>query len=51
MINHAEAKRKDRARKRAEGYVLKQIWVKPESWAKIKLFIDVENMQNDQPAK
>lgn len=38
-MNNTERKRKDRARKRKEGYVLKQIWVKPESWADIKLFI------------
>ena len=39
-MNSAELKRKDRARKRADGYILKQIWVKPENWIKVKAFID-----------
>ena len=42
-MDYAEAKRKDRARKRSEGYVLKQIWVKPEAWSGIKKNIDKEN--------
>lgn len=33
---HAENKRIARDRKRAQGYILKQIWVKPEKWPKIK---------------
>ena len=36
----AELKRKDRARKREAGYILKQIWVKPENWPKIKKYLD-----------
>ena len=39
MKTAAELKRIDRARKRAEGYILKQIWVKPEYWEKIKTYI------------
>lgn len=35
----AEYKRIQRERKRAEGYVLKQIWVKPEHWGKVKELI------------
>ena len=35
-MNAAERKRIDRARKRKEGYVLKQRWVRPEQWDKIK---------------
>ena len=38
--SHAECKRKQREKKRANGYVLKQIWVKPEKWAEIKRIID-----------
>ena len=36
----AESKRIQRARKRREGYVLKQIWVKPEKWEGIKKLIN-----------
>ena len=36
MNSHAKNKRIQRERKRSEGYVLKQIWVKPERWEKIK---------------
>lgn len=43
MNNHAEAKRKQRERKRKEGYVLKQIWVKPEKWLEIKQNIMMTN--------
>lgn len=43
MNKAAELKRKDRARKREQGYVLKQIWVKPERWARIKKYIDRES--------
>lgn len=37
--NYAYDKRKQRARKRKEGYVLKQIWVKPENWEELKKYI------------
>lgn len=43
MANAAELKRKGRERKRKEGYVLKQFWVKPKRWKKIKEIIDNEN--------
>ena len=42
-MNSAELKRKDRARKRELGFVLKQIWVKPEQWESIKKHIDKSN--------
>lgn len=41
--SHAEYKRLQRERKRAEGYVLKQIWVKPDKWAAIKELIRGKN--------
>ena len=31
-MNSTEAKRIQRERMRAEGYVLKQIWVNPKKW-------------------
>lgn len=34
----AEQKRTDRAKKRSEGFVLKQIWVKPDVWPEILEF-------------
>jgi len=40
MRTAAELKRKDRARKREQGYILKQIWIKPERWEKIKKYLD-----------
>jgi len=40
MKSHAEAKRESRAKKRSEGYVLKQIWVKPGNWVKIKKYLE-----------
>lgn len=36
----AELKRLDRTRKRDQGFVLKQIWVKPKDWPIIKKYID-----------
>jgi len=39
MKSAAEQKRIQRERKRKEGFVLKQLWVKPKSWAKIQKFI------------
>jgi len=39
----AEYKREQRNKKRADGYVLKQIWVKPNKWAEIKHMIDKAN--------
>lgn len=35
MTDHAEAKRKQRKRMRKDGYVLKQVWAKPEWWDKV----------------
>ncbi len=46
MKTASERKRNERLRKRADGYVLKQIWVKPERWDKIKKFIGRENNDN-----
>ena len=43
MSKSAELKRKDRARKRKEGFVLKQIWVKPDNWPKLKEHIKKVN--------
>jgi len=40
MKSHAEAKREFRAKKRSEGYVLKQIWVRAENWVKIKKYLE-----------
>jgi len=45
-MSSAEDKRKQRARKRSEGYVLKQIWVKPGTWPEIKRFVDEKNADN-----
>jgi hypothetical protein len=36
----AEKKRINRANKRKAGYVLKQLFVKPEWWAKLKAYRD-----------
>ena len=40
MTDEASKKRNQRARMRREGYVLKQVWVRPEHWAKVKRFIE-----------
>ena len=40
MSIRAEEKRKERDKKRAQGYVLKQIWVKPEWWPEVKSLAD-----------
>ncbi len=42
---HAESKRIQRETKRADGWVLKQIWVKPDKWPEIKILIC--NAHND----
>lgn len=47
MTKAAERKRKERTNKRAQGYVLKQVWVKPENWDYIKAVID-SLKQNDR---
>ena len=47
MKDSAERKRMDRARKRKEGFVLKQIWVKPESWLRIKKYLDRVTNENN----
>jgi len=39
MKSAAELKRIQREKKRKEGFILKQLWVKPESWKKIQKFI------------
>lgn len=39
MSKHGEYKRNQRDKKRSEGYVLKQIWVKPASWPELKKII------------
>jgi len=46
MSKAADLKRKDRARKRDSGYVLKQIWVKPNNWERIKKYLDRINNGN-----
>ncbi len=46
MTNHAEDKRKYRESKRKKGYVLKQIWVKPDSWKEIKKIVDDKSNPN-----
>ena len=40
MSTTAEQKRKVREKKRAQGYILKQLWVKPEWWPKVKSLAD-----------
>lgn len=40
MRDAAKEKRAERDRKRGQGYVLKQIWVKPSWWPKVKRLID-----------
>jgi hypothetical protein len=37
--DHAERKRADRQRLREAGYVLKQIWVRPKDWPRVKRFL------------
>jgi len=39
----SERKRNERNRKRKDGYVLKQIWVKPEHWDRVKKYISRVN--------
>lgn len=39
-MGEAEKKRNQRERMRREGYVLKQVWVRPEHWAAVKRFIE-----------
>ena len=43
---HAQNKAIQRERTRKEGYVLKQIWVKPANWECIKEYIGVKNGSN-----
>jgi len=45
MKDSAQLKRENRNKKRAAGYVLKQIWVKPEKWIRIKKGIDRINSE------
>ncbi len=33
-------KRDERARKRALGYVLRQIWIKPEHWPRVRKYLE-----------
>ncbi len=40
MTDEAAKKRNQRERMRREGYVLKQVWVRPEHWAQVKRFIE-----------
>ena len=40
MTDEAAKKRNQRELMRREGYVLKQVWVRPEHWAKVKRFIE-----------
>jgi len=40
MRDSAADKRKSREAKRAAGYVLKQIWVKPALWDRAKTYLD-----------
>ena len=40
MSTTAEQKRKVREKKRAQGYILKQLWVKPEYWLEVKKLAD-----------
>ena len=42
----AESKRIQRQRMRGEGYILKQIWVKPKAWLEIKKEIDRMNNEH-----
>ncbi len=36
----AQLKAENRARMREAGYVLKQIWVNPRQWKRIKKYLD-----------
>lgn len=36
----ARRKRAERDRKRAAGFVLRQIWVQPADWPRVKRYID-----------
>ncbi len=40
MRDAAKEKRAEREAKRAAGFVLKQIWVRPRMWPKIKALVD-----------
>ena len=40
MRDAAKEKRIQREAKRKAGYVLKQIWVLPERWPRIKAYLD-----------
>jgi hypothetical protein len=35
----AERKREERSRMRDKGYVLRQIWVHPDDWKKVKDYV------------
>jgi len=39
MKTAAERKRDERTRMRADGYVLRQVWVKPKHWAQVQRYI------------
>ena len=47
MKSASELKRIDRARKREQGFILKQIWVKPDSWEKIKKYINAQSKKGE----
>ncbi len=40
MRDAAKEKRREREAKRAAGFVLKQIWVKPALWDRAKTYLD-----------
>lgn len=40
MKSANERKADERARMRAAGYVLKQIWVRPRQWKRIKRYLE-----------
>jgi hypothetical protein len=40
MKSEAETKRTQRERMRAAGYVLKQIWILPRDWPRVRKFLN-----------
>jgi len=47
----AERKADERARMRKLGYVLRQFWVHPHDWPRVKRYLERVNARRDEPGK
>lgn len=51
MNDATERKRAERARRKAQGYVERTIWVCPELWVYIQGIVDALNRANKEESK